>query len=260
MWTTLTNGQLFNAMSGRCLSVENGGYGQGNRVVVAACTGGMTVRPDQLWARGSEEESFNYTGLSHIGMYPDMIQDLKNIGLTTKDLIPLFQSAEGYLQTWERTGWTKPVEYTKLSSNGTWKFTTATPPSGWQSIAFDDTTWRAVNNDNNALAAYGASPWQTSVAGFPNPTPARWMPVADGEQTFYFRKTFVTDATGTPKTVTISCDNTASVYFDGVLKLNTLQLDVANSFTFQPSSFGTHAIAVECSNRGGPGGLLVDVR
>jgi hypothetical protein len=263
IWTTLPTGQLFNPLTGRCLSVEGSGFGNGSRVVVAPCTAGNTglpLRPDQIWARGSEEESFNLTGLSHIGMYPDMIQDLKNLGLKPKDLIPLFQSAEGYLQMWERTGWTKPVDYTRLSSDGTWKYTTTTPPAGWQNIAFDDTTWRVVNDDNNALAAYGASPWGANVAGFPNPTPARWMPIADGMNTYYFRKTFVTDAAGAPKTVTISCDDTASVYFDGLLQVTTGPWYFAHSFTFPASSFGAHVIAVACSNAGGPGGLLVDVR
>jgi len=183
-----------------------------------------------------------------------------NLGLTPKDLIPLFQSAEGYLQMWERTGWTKPVDYTRLSSDGTWKYTTTMPPAGWQNIAFDDTIWRVVNDDNNALATYGASPWGANVAGFPNPTPARWMPIAEGMNTYYFRKTFVTGATGTSMKVTISCDDTASVYFDGVLKGTTGPWNVAGSFPFTASGFGTHVIAVACSNTGGPGGLLVDVR
>src|SRR4030095_3624156 len=141
-WTQLASGQLVNGLTGRCLSVQSRGRAHGSRVVASPCGGGNTglpMRPDQLWARGSEEESFNRTGLHHIGMYPDLIQDLKNIGLTNRDLIPLFQSAEGYLAMWERTGGRKPIDYTKLSSNGSWKYVTTAPPSGWQNVAFDDT-------------------------------------------------------------------------------------------------------------------------
>jgi hypothetical protein len=262
-WVQRPNGQLYNALIGRCLSVQYGGYSDGNMVVLADCTGGTTGRPvrvDQLWARGSEEQSFNYEGLVHIGMYPDMIQDLKNLGLTTQDLIPLFQSAEGYVESWERTGWTRPVDYTRLSSDGTWKYTAATPPSDWLNVSFDDTTWRTVADDSSTLAAYGGSPWGFGVAGFPNPTPARWLPIADGTAVYYFRKTFVTDRSGAPKTVTVSCDDSAAVYLDGRLQVTTNAWTTSGSFTFAPSEFGPHVIAVQATNAGGAGGLLVDVR
>ena len=192
VWVTLPSGQLYNPQSDRCLGVQNHGYGAGNFVVAAPCAGnsfGTPLQADQLWARGGEEESFNLTGLHHIGMYPDFIQDLKNIGVTDKDLVPLFQSAEGYLQMWERTGWTKAIDYTKLSSDATWKFTTASPPTGWQNINFNDTTWRSVSDTYSSLATYGNAPWYSNVSGFPNPTPALWMPIEDGNHTYYFRRT-----------------------------------------------------------------------
>ncbi|PYQ06504.1 MAG: hypothetical protein DMF82_06010, partial [Acidobacteria bacterium] len=155
------------------------------------------LQPDQMWTRGSEEESVNLTGLHHIGMYPDLVQDLKNVGLTNKDLVPLFESAEGYLQMWERTGWTKAVDYTKLSSDGTWKYTASSPGAGWQNIKFDDTAWRTVSDTYASLAAYGAAPWFTSVAGFPNPTPSQWMLIEDGIHTYYFRKASSSESTWT---------------------------------------------------------------
>jgi microsomal dipeptidase-like Zn-dependent dipeptidase len=43
---------------------------------------------------------FNVDGLAHYGLLPDMLQDLKN--LKDPDLKALFQSAEGYLQMWEK--------------------------------------------------------------------------------------------------------------------------------------------------------------
>jgi hypothetical protein len=45
---------------------------------------------------------FNNDGLAHIGLLPDFIQDLKNIGLTDEDLAPLFRAAEAYVYMWER--------------------------------------------------------------------------------------------------------------------------------------------------------------
>jgi hypothetical protein len=46
---------------------------------------------------------FNFDGLSHFGMVPDMLQDLKNLGLPSRDFQALFSSAESYLQMWEKT-------------------------------------------------------------------------------------------------------------------------------------------------------------
>jgi microsomal dipeptidase-like Zn-dependent dipeptidase len=45
---------------------------------------------------------FNTEGFSHYGMLPDMLQDLRNLGLRSSDFEALFNSAEGYLETWEK--------------------------------------------------------------------------------------------------------------------------------------------------------------
>jgi len=45
---------------------------------------------------------FNTDGMAHIGMYPDMIQDLVQLGLSEQDLQPLFRSAEQYIEMWEK--------------------------------------------------------------------------------------------------------------------------------------------------------------
>jgi microsomal dipeptidase-like Zn-dependent dipeptidase len=44
----------------------------------------------------------NEDGLAHVGMLPDFIADLLADGLTEADLKPLFRSAEGYIQVWEK--------------------------------------------------------------------------------------------------------------------------------------------------------------
>jgi microsomal dipeptidase-like Zn-dependent dipeptidase len=44
----------------------------------------------------------NIDGMAHYGMLPDLLQDLCNVGLTAKDLVPLFRSAYDYVQMWEK--------------------------------------------------------------------------------------------------------------------------------------------------------------
>jgi hypothetical protein len=46
---------------------------------------------------------FNIDGLAHYGLVPDMLQDLKNLGMTTADFEALFSSAESYIEMWEKT-------------------------------------------------------------------------------------------------------------------------------------------------------------
>jgi uncharacterized delta-60 repeat protein len=50
---------------------------------------------------GTKTYDFNYDGMAHVGMYPDFINDLKAVGVTDKDLKPLFRSAEAYVCMWE---------------------------------------------------------------------------------------------------------------------------------------------------------------
>ena len=48
---------------------------------------------------GNRTYDFNVDGLANYGLLPDMLQDLKNLGM---DVAPLFASAEGYLKMWEK--------------------------------------------------------------------------------------------------------------------------------------------------------------
>jgi hypothetical protein len=45
---------------------------------------------------------FNLDGLAHYGMFPDLIQDLKNNGFNSEQLRPLFMATEQYLKMWEQ--------------------------------------------------------------------------------------------------------------------------------------------------------------
>jgi microsomal dipeptidase-like Zn-dependent dipeptidase len=44
----------------------------------------------------------NLDGMAHYGMLPDLLQDLRNVGLTAEDLAPLFRSANDYIEMWDR--------------------------------------------------------------------------------------------------------------------------------------------------------------
>jgi microsomal dipeptidase-like Zn-dependent dipeptidase len=58
---------------------------------------------------GKREFDYNNEGLAHFGLLADFVQDLKNVGLTNRDLEPLFRSAEGYIRLWERSVAAMPV-------------------------------------------------------------------------------------------------------------------------------------------------------
>ena len=58
---------------------------------------------------------FNVDGLAHIGLIPDMLQDLKNVGLSRRDFQALFSSAESYVEMWEKT---ERVSGTHFDSSG----------------------------------------------------------------------------------------------------------------------------------------------
>jgi microsomal dipeptidase-like Zn-dependent dipeptidase len=61
-------------------------------------SGDVTFTQPQLAERTPD---FNTQGLVHIGMVPELIQDVRNTGVTEEQLEPLFKSAEGYLRMWE---------------------------------------------------------------------------------------------------------------------------------------------------------------
>jgi microsomal dipeptidase-like Zn-dependent dipeptidase len=46
---------------------------------------------------------FNLDGMAHYGLVPDMLQDLKVLGVPPDDMQSLFSSAEAYLKTWEKS-------------------------------------------------------------------------------------------------------------------------------------------------------------
>ncbi|HWR33539.1 MAG TPA: membrane dipeptidase, partial [Chitinophagaceae bacterium] len=51
---------------------------------------------------GGRDFDFNLDGLAHYGMFPDLIQDLKNNGFNSEQLRPLFMGPEQYLKMWDQ--------------------------------------------------------------------------------------------------------------------------------------------------------------
>ncbi len=50
---------------------------------------------------GARQFDFNMDGLAHVGLVPDFLADLRNVGLTDDDLEPMMYSAEAYIRMWE---------------------------------------------------------------------------------------------------------------------------------------------------------------
>jgi microsomal dipeptidase-like Zn-dependent dipeptidase len=59
--------------------------------------------PLKPYTMGRRTFDFNVDGLAHYGLLPDLLQDLKNIGVGTREFEALFSSAEAYVATWERS-------------------------------------------------------------------------------------------------------------------------------------------------------------
>jgi microsomal dipeptidase-like Zn-dependent dipeptidase len=51
---------------------------------------------------GNRTLDFNTEGMVHIGLLPDLIEDVRRDGVSDADLEPLFKSAEGYIRMWEK--------------------------------------------------------------------------------------------------------------------------------------------------------------
>jgi len=51
---------------------------------------------------GNRALDFNTEGLVHIGLLPELIEDVRRDGVSDKDLEPLFKSAEAYIRMWEK--------------------------------------------------------------------------------------------------------------------------------------------------------------
>ena len=65
---------------------------------------GAQLFPMKRWhvIPGREGWDFNLDGLQHIGLYPDLFQDMRNVGVQWEQMGPLFHSASDYIATRKR--------------------------------------------------------------------------------------------------------------------------------------------------------------
>ncbi len=63
---------------------------------------GLNTPLSRCTAGPRHDYDLNLDGMAHYGLLPDFLQDLKNLGLTSEELAPLFHSAEDYVHLWER--------------------------------------------------------------------------------------------------------------------------------------------------------------
>lgn len=72
---------------------------------------------------GQRRFDFNVDGLAHVGLLPDLVADLKQVGLSDEDLDPLFNSASAYVDTWSRAeGNYRPLNCGDLDDDGVLNF------------------------------------------------------------------------------------------------------------------------------------------
>jgi microsomal dipeptidase-like Zn-dependent dipeptidase len=62
--------------------------------------GDVTFTPPRV---GNRVIDFNTEGLAHIGLLPELIEDIRKDAASDADLEPLFRSAEAYIRMWERS-------------------------------------------------------------------------------------------------------------------------------------------------------------
>ena len=66
--------------------------------------GNITFEPPTL---GNRPVDFNEEGMIHIGLLPELIEDVRRDGTTDVELEPLFRSAEAFIRMWEKAeAWT----------------------------------------------------------------------------------------------------------------------------------------------------------
>jgi microsomal dipeptidase-like Zn-dependent dipeptidase len=64
---------------------------------------GRSVLP---WSGRSEPYDISFDGVTHVGMIPDFVEEMRVLGLTDEELDPLWNGAEAYIRMWETAqGW-----------------------------------------------------------------------------------------------------------------------------------------------------------
>ena len=64
---------------------------------------GAQLFPMKRWRRLHNGWDFNVDGFQHIGLLPDLLQDMRNVGVQWEQMGPLFHGAQDYISTWDRS-------------------------------------------------------------------------------------------------------------------------------------------------------------
>ncbi|KAJ7761724.1 hypothetical protein B0H16DRAFT_1688367 [Mycena metata] len=155
-----------------------------------------------------------------------------------------------------------------LVTDSSWR-TKGPPPPGWETLAFDDTTWPVAT----VVGSYGIAPWDTVVVNIPADPPmitllSQWVWTDVISTTAFlpassrvFRRTFTPAPGQVPATATIliSADNTYTLYVNGVTIGSGANYKVAQKYTVTFATAPSEVVlAVLATNiPTGAAGLLV---
>jgi microsomal dipeptidase-like Zn-dependent dipeptidase len=64
---------------------------------------GAQLWPMKRWDNARAGWDFNLDGLQHIGLLPDLIQDMRNVGVQWEQLGPLFRGTQDFIDLWGRS-------------------------------------------------------------------------------------------------------------------------------------------------------------
>jgi microsomal dipeptidase-like Zn-dependent dipeptidase len=213
---------------------------------------------------GQRYFDFNTDGLAHIGMLPDMIGDLKAIGLTDQQLQPLFGSAQAYITSWFKVNREAPEI---ISAN------TATFQAGIAGMTFTVTavggpaptlsvtgTLPGGVTFNAATGVFSGTPGSNTPGTYPLTITASNGVPPNATQSFSLVVTATPAFTNDP-TVTFYADqsnqfifSTSVPQFDSIALVGNLPAGTA--FLFQPATGSTPGGAILYgAPRDGTGGI-----
>ncbi len=129
---------------------------------------------------GKREFDFNTQGLAHVGLLPDMVEDLKKVGLAD-DLDPLFNSAEAYIRMWEKAGGTT-VPATNLSNDTTAPATTATQSPAANAYHWNNTNVTVSLNATDAAGGSGVAEILHTIGGLSTVTAGTSVDFVAGQE------------------------------------------------------------------------------
>ena len=175
---------------------------------------------------GQRAFDFNTDGLAHIGLLPDMVADLKNVGLTDTQLQPLFTSAQAYIDMWS-----------KIQPPQASQFVVSAPATAVTGKSFSVTV-TAEDSYGNTASTYAGTVQFSSSDGSAL-LPANSM-LVNGVGTF-------TVTLNTPGTQTITATDTSNSSITGTSNSITVDqpptINSANNTTFTVGAPGSFTVS-----------------